>query len=106
MLIKPSFVRNVPDGLAVTLLFPMGAGGFPATRRFETAHPIVARTESSIDTSMNVAVRFGAARAALIAIAAVKPPTVSARGYPTLYGPVSLSPVILITPDIPWIIWS
>ena len=44
--------------------------------------------------------------AAEIANAAVRPPMVSLTGKPTRKGPVSASPVTLITPARPWTIWS
>jgi len=100
-------VRKVPDGLAVTLSLPIGCGSRPATSRLDTAHPIVAIAASSIETSMKVASwRSRSASAAAIAIAAVSPPIVSATGYPTRNGAVAASPVMLIIPDMPWMIWS
>ena len=71
------------------------------------AQPMVAMVASSIETSMKRAVsRPGWASAAATAKAAVIPPTVSAMGYPTRKGALSGSPVTLITPDMPWMIWS
>jgi hypothetical protein len=81
MLSRPSPVLKVPDGLAVTLSLPSGAGSRPAIRWFDTAQPIVAIAASSIDTSMKTpSVRRRSASAAATAKAAVMPPIVSATG--------------------------
>ena len=44
--------------------------------------------------------------AAVMASAAVRPPTVSLIGKPTRSGALSSVPVMLIIPDNPWMIWS
>ena len=107
MFSSPSPVRKAPDGLAVTLSLPIGRGSWPATSRLDTAQPIVAIAASSMETSMNTASsRSRSASAAAIAIAAVRPPIVSATGWPTRSGAVAASPVMLIIPDMPWMIWS
>ena len=66
------------------------------------------RVESSIETSIwrpsPVRARWNSA--AETANAAVSPPKVSLTGNPTRKGPVSASPVTLITPERPWTIWS
>lgn len=73
---------KAPDGLAVTLSLPSGAGAWPATRWFDTAQPMVASTEASMETSTVAPSpeRSRPASAAAIANAAVRPPTVSAMG--------------------------
>jgi hypothetical protein len=107
MLSRQSAVRKVLEGLAVTLSLPIGCGARPATRPFETAQPIVATADSSIDTSMKrPATRSRSASAAPTAIAAVSPARVSATGQPTRYGAVSGAPARLVNPDLPCTIWS
>ena len=55
MLSSPLPVRNVPDGLAVMFSLPIGAGFTPAISRFETAQPMATREDSSMETSMKLA---------------------------------------------------
>ena len=87
---------------------PMGCGFTPAISQFETAQPMATRDASSMETSMNSPSPLRSRRnsAAAIAKAAEMPPIVSATGYPTRSGADCASPVTLITPQRPWMIWS
>ena len=108
MLILPSPVGNVPEGLAKIFWLPMGTGTMPAMSEFTTTQPIAASVDSSIDTSMNSPspVRACRNKAAQMAKAAVMPAIASLAGKPTRSGPDVSSPVTLISPDRPWMIWS
>ena len=79
MFTKPSRVRNMPEGAEVGFSLPFCCGATPAMRWFDTVQAIVASVASSIDTSMTQP-RTGAFSAAVIASAAVRPPTVSDTG--------------------------
>ena len=78
MFSNPSAAWNAADGEAVKFSLPSGTGCTPEISQFDTTHPIVASTDSSIETSMKHP-RFPFS-AAEIAKAAVNPPMVSAMG--------------------------
>ncbi len=61
---------------------PIGSARTPATSQFDTAQPMAATVDSSIETSMNspCPVRSRLRSAATSAKAAVMPPVVSATG--------------------------
>ena len=69
-------------------------------RKFDSTQPMVLSKPSSMDTSIRHP-RGRALSAALTAMAAVRPPMVSAMGEPTRSGALSASPVTDIRPEAP-----